>query len=109
MIELTSEEEILLETLKEYHIGKLEAITSKNLRHIGTPRDIRSMVNNLRVLGYPICSGQNGYYYAKDSSELEQTMNFLKGYLDNIKRAHDGIRDTYYMMKAEEISKEDSH
>lgn len=104
MEELTFEEGLFLEKLKEYHVGKENSITAKNLRHIATRRGITRIVHSLRVKGYPICSGQRGYYYAKDSTELKETINFLKSYLDEIEKAYNGIRDTYYTMKTDEIT-----
>jgi|SRR5690606_15946224 len=105
MEELTFEEGLLLEKLREHHVGKENAITAKNLRHIATRREITRIVHSLRVKGYPICSGQDGYYYAKNSAELKETMNFLKSYLKEIEEAYNGIRDTYYMMKTDELTK----
>lgn len=96
--ELTSIQEILLSKLISGHIGKENSVTSNNLRYIATPREIRGIVNDLRVKGYPICSGKRGYYLAKDETELKSTMNFLKGYLDNISKAHNGLMRTYYVM-----------
>lgn len=104
MEELTFEEGLLLVKLKKYHVGKENSITAKNLRHIANRREITRIVHSLRVKGYPICSGQDGYYYAKDSTELKGTLNFLKSYLDEIEKAYNGIRDTYYMMKTDEVT-----
>lgn len=104
---LTSEQQILLETLKRFHVGRHKSITSRELRHIGKPRDIRRMVHTLRVNGYPVCSGQEGYYYAANSDELEGTLKFLGSYLDNVQKARDGIWDTYCRMRLEEILQEE--
>lgn len=42
------------------------------------PRRIRLEVNRLRKQGHQICSGDRGYWIAKDSQEVERTTNILK-------------------------------
>jgi len=89
--------------LKEYHLGKEQAITAKQMNHWGNKREIRYLVHELRLEGHPICSGQRGYYYAKTSDELAVTVKFLKGIVYETAKAMEGLRDTYYEMKTDEI------
>lgn len=40
---------------------------------------VRNMVNSARCKGDPICSNGNGYYIARDKSEIENTIASMKG------------------------------
>lgn len=103
MEELTFEQSYLLDVLQEHHMGRLNAVTARELRiHGRNPRELRRIVHDLRVLGYPICSGQEGYYYAENSRELAGTMRFLESYLKEMQEAINGIRGTYYEMTENE-------
>lgn len=103
MIALTIQEENFAEHLRIYHLGKENSVTTRNLKHIAKGVEIREWVNRLRQAGVPICSGRNGYYYAKDSTEMKQTLNFLESHIRQAKKALDGLLDTYYEEKTKEI------
>lgn len=101
--ELTYEESILLELLSIKHVGKSNAITSRELSLQGwSSRQIRRIVHSLRTKGYAVCSGQEGYYYASDSRELHDTMNFLGSYQKHIQEALDGLRNAQLEMSRQE-------
>lgn len=72
--------DLLYEYLNQYHVGKANAITSRDLQNLfgccGV--EIREMVNALRCNGKPICSDKSGYYIASDPNELSCTINNLK-------------------------------
>lgn len=40
---------------------------------------LREIIHELRLEGYPIGSGNDGYFYARDKSELIDTINNLLG------------------------------
>lgn len=91
--------------LKESHTGKANAITSKSMSQWGKSPDIRAKIHALRVAGFPICSTNQGYYVAENSEDLKETLTFLRGYLTNIQRAYDGLLDTHYEMRFDEIQR----
>ena len=72
--------DLLFEHLNKYHVGKANAITSRDLQGVlqcgGV--EIREMVNALRCEGKPICSDKSGYYIAKNRDELTITINHLR-------------------------------
>jgi hypothetical protein len=103
MIILSEQEKNFAEHLKIYHLGKENSVTSRNLKHIAKGVEIREMSNRLRQAGVPICSGRYGYYFASDSRELKETLNFLSGHIQQVQRAHDGLLDTFYEMRTTEI------
>lgn len=93
----------LAEYLQKFHMSRQNAIVSKRLRQFGSGVEIREIVHALRVEGVPICSGAEGYYYAKDSAEIFATVKQLKSRVTSIEDAHAGLLDTYYEMKTDEI------
>ena len=84
-------------TLEKYlqneHTGRENAIKSKALEGIFhcKGKAIRHMVNELRCLGVPICSFNQGYYYSTNASDIRDTINHLAGRANKIIAAHDGM------------------
>lgn len=66
----------LLTYLKRHHTGRRKAVSSWRLemRFCVIGSTLRRAVLSLRLSGYPICSGQTGYYYAANAGELEATI-----------------------------------
>lgn len=87
---------ILAEYLQKYHLGKHQAIVSRNLKTFGNGVCIREAVHALRVAGVPICSGNKGYWFAEDLSEIVDTLKSLSSRVEQIEEAHYGLRETYY-------------
>lgn len=79
------------EYLQTYALGKANSIKAQNLSSFGNKRDIRHLVNSLRLQGIPICSGQSGYYYAETLDELESTKSFLYNLYNNIRAVHQAL------------------
>lgn len=78
--------------LKEHHYGQENSITFKEMGGIwGDHRVIRHMVHYLRISGVPICSGNSGYYYAKNKDEVEGVMKYLMSFISNYQEAFDGL------------------
>lgn len=51
-----------------------------------TSIEVRTLVRHLRRLGYPIGSGQQGYYIIHTREELEKTLTHLRQRKDSIER-----------------------
>jgi len=91
------EEEKLLNCLKRRHRGQRNAVKSPALEarfHI-SGKEVRDIVNALRRAGQPICSDENGYYYAAPPQELAATIRQLSGRIAGIAAARDGLVGAY--------------
>lgn len=75
--------------LREYHRGKESAIHSKELQRIFATdgRDIRRKISSLRQDGVPICSDEDGYYYADNQQEINKTVRRLNGMVTGVSSA----------------------
>lgn len=83
----------LLNHLKKYHYGADKAASSGVLEvaFAITGREIRTAINALRCGGEPICSDENGYYYAVKEQELKQSIQQLDSRIGQIERAKKGL------------------
>lgn len=79
--------------LKRYHTGEEKAVQSRCLenRFQMNGRRVRDIVNALRCEGYPICSGDDGYYYAASKKELLESIGQLNSRIEKISKAKDGL------------------
>ena len=79
------------------HKGKSNAILSAELqkKFNCSGRDIRNMVNEMRIRGVPICICNNGYYYAESVEDIESTIAQLGSRIRGIKAAQDGLRKKF--------------
>ena len=87
------EKEALLQYLKKRHTGYMNAASSRSLEvvfHVGG-KPIRKAVNELRCDGHPICSDDNGYYYAETGTELNATIRQLQSRIIKIAGAKNGL------------------
>ena len=87
----------LCEHLKKYHRGQESAASSKELEaafHI-KGAELRRAVNRLRCDGQPICSNENGYFYAARQSEIRATVAQLTGRISKITAAKNGLLKFY--------------
>lgn len=77
---------LLVQYIQENAIGRRNKVTARKLRGFGygDGREIRKAVHRLRLLGYPICSNTQGYWWAEDLDELKETINFLDGMITNM-------------------------
>lgn len=53
--------------------------------------DLRKLVNKLRRKGVPICSGRDGYFYAKNAGDILRTIRQLKIMIKGLQAAVDGL------------------
>lgn len=56
--------------------------------------DMRSVINALRVKGYPICATGSGYWWPKDRIELDGYIASFQGRIDDQQRACDGLKES---------------
>ena len=56
-----------------------------------TGRTLRRKISRLRQDGYPICSDENGYYYAESQSEINATVCRLNMLVTKISNARTGM------------------
>jgi hypothetical protein len=64
--------------------------------------DIRDIIHHYRSeLNYPICSGVSGYFYPKDKTEAQHTLNHLKSRALRMFDAVKGI-EAHYSDKGQE-------
>ena len=79
--------------MKEYHTGKEKAVPSAYLqnRFYISSRAVRKLINQLRNDGNPICSDDNGYYYASDRKELHASIRQMTSRIREIAKAKRGL------------------
>lgn len=79
--------------LKEHHRGKAKAIHSQDLQRLFSidGRNLRRKISSLRQDGFPICSDENGYYYADNQKEINKTVCRLNGMVTGVSNARTGL------------------
>lgn len=102
MIELTELQKATVREVQQH--GADNPITGKDIANaIGLkPRssgkegaDMRSIINALRVKGYPICAHGNGYFWAQSKQELQGFIEGFQGRIDKQQEACDGMRQAF--------------
>ncbi len=83
----------ILDCLKRCHTGKRNAVHSKELerRFSLDNRSVRRKISALRQEGYPICSGDIGYYYAESQKEINSTVGRLNDLMTGVSNARTGL------------------
>ena len=83
----------LLNYLKQYHYGCGRAVSSGVLEAAlcTTGREIRAAVNALRSQGEPVCSDENGYYYAASGCEVQHSIRQLDSRMTKMAKAKRGL------------------
>ena len=79
--------------LKGNCLGRKEAIKSPELEQtMGVSgNELRRQVNRLRRQKVPICSGPEGYFYARNAGEIYATIHSLKVMIVGLEQAVDGL------------------
>lgn len=87
----------ILRFLRSEAYGKENAYTSDKICKMFNIDGVmlRGIVHEWRAKGYPICSDNSGYYYAKTQEELEITIKQLTSRAKKISEAVDGLMLTY--------------
>ena len=83
----------ILECLKKNHTGKRNAVHSAELERLFSidDRAVRRKISALRKEGYPICSGDMGYYYAENQKEINSTVGRLNDLMSGVSDARTGL------------------
>lgn len=83
----------ICEYLRKNHIGKENAIHSKELEKLFLldGRNIRRKISALRQDGFPICSDETGYYYADNQNEINTTVCRLNELVTKVSNARTGL------------------
>lgn len=79
--------------LKQYHTGMVNAVYSRELERLFSidGRNLRRMISALRMEGYPICSGDTGYYFADSQVEINATINRLNELVTKVSNSRNGL------------------
>lgn len=79
--------------LQRYHTGRERAVHSKELERLFLldRRNVQRKISNLRKAGYPICSGETGYYYAQNQYEINAMVCKLNGCVTALSNARNGM------------------
>ena len=85
----------IYEYLMENHVGKENAVFSKDLeqRFSVSDRSLRRIISGLREDGFPVCSGCTGYYLGKSRKEIKRTADWLGRMADGIALASENVKD----------------
>ena len=88
-----NKKEDICEYLKQFHCGKEKAVFSRELQYIFRidGRNIRRNVAKLRKEGCPICSDENGYYYAETQTDINHTVGRLNDLVTSVSNARTGL------------------
>ena len=79
--------------LKGNCLGRKKAVKSPELEQtMGVSgNELRRQVNRLRRQKVPICSGAEGYFYARNAGEIYTTIHGLKVMIVGLEQAVDGL------------------
>ena len=79
--------------LMKNHQGRNHAVSSKTLEAVFHIKSVavRKAVNSLRSNGIPVCSDENGYYYAVSQAEINATVAQLDSRIKKISTARNGL------------------
>ena len=85
--------EDILNYLKVSHRGEEQAVSSKELEQLFSleGRSVRRIISALRQEGHPICSSQEGYYYAASQQEINETIARLNEFVTGISNSRTGL------------------
>jgi len=85
--------EDVLAYLRNYHTGAEHFAPSEKIERVfgigGV--SVRQIINKLRCNGQPVCSDANGYFYAKNGNEINNTISQLLGRTRKINEAARGL------------------
>ena len=83
----------ICEYLKKHHTGKEKAVLSRELERLFCidGRNLRRKISSLRKDGFPICSDESGYYYAKNQREINGTVCRMNEMVTTVSNARTGL------------------
>ena len=90
---MLEQEQKILEYLQEHHVGKENAVQSKQLeKKFGlTGRSLRRRIAQLRQNGFPICSDSNGYFLAEAQNEINDTVAWLNKFVTGVSNSRTAL------------------
>jgi len=93
IIDRFNQSDDILFYLREKHIGAGNAVPSKIIENVFgiNGATLRQIINKLRCDAQPVCSDVNGYYYAKNRNEINNTLSQLLGRTRKINEAAQGL------------------
>ena len=93
MIDKYKQSEDILTYLRDNHTGAENYAASADIERIFgiSNRAVRQIINKLRCAGQPICSDANGYFYAKNHDEINDTVTQLLSRTKKIVHAAQGL------------------
>ena len=71
--------------------GAGEFFAARRKRASAVRDDERKLVNKLRRKSVPICSGRDGYFYAKNAGDIVRTIRALRVMIKGLQAAVDGL------------------
>ena len=107
-----NKEQELYNYLVKHHVGKNDAIHSKELEELFgiCPRTIRNYINSLRKSGLPVCSDGTGYWIGKDPNEINNTVKRLGNFAGEVNNARTGLAfATIQMRSVTRVTEENIH
>ena len=83
----------ILEYIRDFHTGRDKAVFSRELQFIFQldGRNVRRNISKLRQEGHPICSDENGYYYADSQSDVDLTVKRMDSLIKSVAHARTGL------------------
>lgn len=83
----------ICEYLRKHHTGREKAVYSRELQRLFCidGRNLRRKISSLRQDGFPICSDENGYYYADSQKEINDTVARLNELVTKVSNARTGL------------------
>lgn len=83
----------ICEYLRKNHTGREQAVYSRELQRLFCidGRNLRRKISSLRQDGFPICSDENGYYYADSQKEINDTVARLNELVTKVSNARTGL------------------
>lgn len=99
---MNTKEKNIYDYLKANHIGKTNAIHSKQIEErfgIGS-RTLRSYISSMRQEGVPICSNEKGYWIAASPDEIKRTVKRLGDFMGEVDNARTGLAFATIQMRS---------
>jgi len=90
----------ILNYLKKNCMSEAEAISGNKLGKLFNtePRQLRNKINYLRCNGHPVCSSTKGYWYSRDQTDIDTTIEHLQSWIKGLSKA-------VYALKRIDLSK----
>lgn len=67
--------------------------------------DMRSIINALRVKGYPVCAYGAGYYWPASREELREYIDSFEGRINDQQKAVDGMKEGYALFGGDVLTR----